>query len=181
MILKGCGAWEPKEALPPCSSGFMRIHLLAVSHRVPLWAQQAYEEYSKRMPRECTLVLCEVAAEKRQKGQKKTGSTLIKNKEGERLIAHIPQHSRVIALDEHGKQQRSQQLATKMAQWMMGGQDVTLLIGGADGLSEQCLSRADETWSLSELTFPHVMVRVMVAEQLYRAYSIMHNHPYHRE
>ncbi len=155
----------------------MKIHLLAVGTKMPAWVSQGFDEYAQRMPAKCSLHLKEIAAEKRAKN---SNIASIKEKEASKLKAAIPAHCRVVALDVNGQSWSTEKLATRLQDWMMGGQDVALLVGGPDGLTHELLMLAQETWSLSKLTFPHPLVRVIVAEQLYRAYSITENHPYHR-
>lgn len=145
---------------------------------MPAWITQGYEEYAKRMPRECALDLVEIAPEKRTKT---TSVPQMKAKEADRLLAAIPQGHFVVALDEKGKHWSTQQLSQQMERWLQQGQDLSLIIGGPDGLDDRVKQRANQTWSLSALTFPHPLVRVVLAEQLYRAWSLLNNHPYHRE
>ena len=155
----------------------MKIHLIAMGDRMPRWVQEGYQEYSKRLPGECSLRLVEIAARHRGKN---ADIARIRQEEGERMLAAIPKGSRVIALDVQGESWSTEVLSTQMAQWMNSGQDMALLVGGPEGLSDACLARAHQRWSLSALTLPHPLVRVLVSEQLYRAWSILRNHPYHR-
>lgn len=155
----------------------MQIHLLAVGTRMPDWVTQGYEEFAKRLPPECRLRLVEIPAGKRGKGADL--NRLIKE-EGERMLAAIPKGARVIALDVQGDAWATAQLAQRLDEWRHDGRDIALLVGGPDGLAPPCLERAAERWSLSKLTFPHPLVRIVIAEQLYRAWSILQNHPYHR-
>lgn len=155
----------------------MNIHLLAVGTKMPSWVNQGYAEYAQRLPNKCKLILKEIAAEKRLKN---SNIPAIKIKESEKLLAAIPSGCRVVALDVLGKNWSTEKLADRLQDWMMGGQDIALLIGGPEGLTKEALAIADEKWSLSALTFPHPLVRVILAEQLYRAYTITENHPYHR-
>lgn len=155
----------------------MKVHLLAVGQRMPAWVEQGYNEYAARLSGNVQLQLKEIAATKRTRN---SVVDQLKQQEGQRLTAAIPDGSRVIALDEHGKNISTKQFADKMQDWLQLNQDVSLLVGGPDGLSADCLSRADERWSLSPLTFPHPLVRIIIAEQVYRAWSIINNHPYHR-
>ena len=155
----------------------MKIHLLAVSDRQPVWVQQGYDEYAKRLSKDCQLILREIPAAKRSK----TGSAeKWREDEGKRLINAMPKGSTVVALDEKGDCLDTVALSEKLGGWLHGGANVSLVIGGPDGLDPRCLSAAQWAWSLSPLTLPHGLVRVMVAEQLYRAWSILNNHPYHR-
>ena len=156
----------------------MRIHLIAVGNRMPDWVEKGYQEYARRLPASCTLKLIEVNPGHRGKGadiQKAIKEESIK------MLAAIPKGVRVIALDEKGKQWRTQQLAEQLEEWMQDGRDVALLVGGPDGLSAECKQMAGQTWSLSQLTLPHPLVRVVLAEQVYRAWSVVQGHPYHRE
>ena len=144
---------------------------------MPDWVNTAYEEYARRMPRECALKLTEIAPAHRGKN---SSVDKIKHEEGKKLLAAIPKGALVIALDEHGKSLSTKQLSTTMDDWLSGGRNIALLVGGADGLSREVLDNANSKWSLSPLTLPHPMVRVIVAEQIYRAWSILNGHPYHR-
>ncbi len=155
----------------------MKLNLLAVGTKMPAWVSEGYQEYAKRLPRECSLHLQEIAPAKRGK----SGSAIqwIKD-ESERLLASIPDNHHVIALDVKGKSWTTEQLASQLENWQADGRDVTLLIGGPDGMSAECLRRADQRWSLSALTLPHPLVRIVMAEQLYRAWTVTQNHPYHR-
>ena len=155
----------------------MRMHLLAVGARRPGWEQAGFEEYARRLPADCALELVEIAATKRRKG---TAASRAVAEEGERMLARIPRRARVVALDERGRPWSTLELSERLQRWREEAADVALLIGGADGLAPACLEAAREVWSLSALTLPHGLVRILVAEQLYRAWSIAGNHPYHR-
>lgn len=155
----------------------MRIHLIAVGTRMPAWVTEAFNEYVKRLPRECTLQLVEIALSKRRKSQTPEQAA---GEEGRQMLAAVPKDCSVIALDVAGKNWSTETLAGRLQDWLGSGRDVALLVGGPDGLSAACLARADLTWSLSALTYPHPLVRVILAEQLYRAWSINAGHPYHR-
>jgi len=155
----------------------MNISLIAVGNRMPSWVITAYEDYAARLPRECTLNLVEVSAGKRAKG---ANLKKITAEEGKKMLAAIPKGCRVIALEIQGKPWSTDQLSTQLENWMQGGQDIALLVGGPEGLAKDCVQRADQSWSLSPLTLPHPMVRVIIAEQLFRAWSVLNNHPYHR-
>jgi len=156
----------------------MRIHLIAVGNRMPAWVEQGYNEYAKRLPSECSLELVEIAAGKRGKS---ADVARITEKEGQQMLAAIPKGAYVLALDVTGRQWDTPQLAERLGDWLQGGRDVALLVGGPEGLAPACLERAEAKWSLSALTFPHPLVRVVLAEQLYRAWTILNNHPYHRQ
>ncbi|MGB1009739.1 MAG: 23S rRNA (pseudouridine(1915)-N(3))-methyltransferase RlmH [Thiolinea sp.] len=155
----------------------MRIHLLAVGTKMPAWVATASNEYASRMPPHCQLLIREIPQEKRSKN---SDLQRIRNMEGEKILAAIPSGARVIALDVQGKSWSTEQLSGQLDNWMQSGQDIALLVGGPEGLSADCLQRADARWSLSALTFPHPLVRIIVTEQLFRAWSILSNHPYHR-
>lgn len=155
----------------------MRIHLVAIGDRMPAWVETGYREYAKRLPRECHLVLHEIPAGRRAKG---ADLKRIVEQEGARQLAAIPAGARVVALDRGGRQRDTEQLAVELKNRLASGQDWALLVGGPEGLAPACLKRADETWSLSLLTLAHPLVRVVLAEQLYRAWSIVNNLPYHR-
>lgn len=155
----------------------MQIHLIAVGDRMPGWVEAGYGEYAKRLPRGCRLVLREIPAGKRTKG---ADLKRLIEQEGTRQLAAIPARSRVIALDRSGRQMDTEQLAAELKKRLAGGQDLALLVGGPEGLAPECLKRADDRWSLSALTLAHPVVRVVLAEQLYRAWSILNNLPYHR-
>ena len=144
---------------------------------MPDWVQAEYGEYAKRLPRECALELKEIALA--QRGKNADIARAIE-KESEAMLAAIPLQERVIALDVLGKPQTTDSLADSLRHWQMQGGNTSLLIGGPDGLSADCLARADHRWSLSGLTLPHPLVRIVLAEQLYRAWSLLNNHPYHR-
>ena len=145
---------------------------------MPEWVDAGFAEYSRRMPAECALELKEIEPGRRSKSRSPERAQA---EEAERLLNAIPADALVIALDERGKSLTSQKLATQMQGWLQEGRNVALLVGGADGLTDSCRQRADWLWSLSTLTLPHGMVRVLLAEQLYRAWTILQGHPYHRE
>lgn len=155
----------------------MRIHLLAVGTRVAPWITAGFEDYARRLPRECTLRLVEVPTAKRSRT---TPLATTLQKEGARLLAAAPADARLLVLDRGGKPWDSLRLCAQLRHWMRDGRDVALLIGGPDGLAPVCLQRAEHCWSLSPLTLPHGLVRIVVAEQLYRAFSLLRGHPYHR-
>ncbi len=144
---------------------------------MPGWVQQGYDEYAKRMPKECELILKEIAPGKR--GKNVDVSRIVRD-EGNRMIAAIPSRSHVVTMDIPGKKWTTQQLSVSLKRWMESGQHISLMIGGPEGLPDSVRNLAQESWSLSPLTFPHPLVRIVVAEQLYRAWSILNNHPYHR-
>ena len=147
----------------------MRILILSVGHKMPAWIQEGFQEYAKRMPAESRLELVEV----------KPGRD--KAEEGRRLIEALPARATLLALDERGKAFSTADLAKMMEGWMREAVQPAFAIGGADGLDDAVKARAARTFSLSALTLPHQLVRVVLAEQLYRASSILAGHPYHRE
>jgi 23S rRNA (pseudouridine1915-N3)-methyltransferase len=155
----------------------MRIHLLAVGRRMPVWVTSGYAEFAQRLPPECRLELKEIEPGVRGKGHDPARAMA---EEGRRLLAALPKAARAIVLDERGQEWSSAQLAQHLQAWQQDGRDVALLVGGADGLAAEVQQRAESAWALSKLTLPHALVRVVVAEQLYRAWSILKNHPYHR-
>jgi len=144
---------------------------------MPDWVQAGYREYATRLPRECALNLIEIPAGKRSPN---ADLTRIVRAEGERLLAAVPSGSRLIALDERGRKWNTVELAGQLTDWLREGRDLSLLVGGPDGLDAACRDCAEQLWSLSRLTLPHPLVRIIVAEQLYRAWSLLHHHPYHR-
>jgi 23S rRNA (pseudouridine1915-N3)-methyltransferase len=155
----------------------MNIYLVSVGNRMPSWVVDGYEEYARRLTGDCHLHLLEVAPGHR--GKKADIKRILKD-EGERMMKAIPKGCQVLALDVGGRAWSTEELSTKLASWMGDGRDLALLVGGPEGLSGDCLGVAEGRWSLSPLTLPHPLVRVVVAEQLYRAWSLLHNHPYHR-
>ena len=156
----------------------MRITVLAVGGKMPAWVDEGVAEYDKRLPRELRLEWRDIPLA--QRGKKNADVEALRDKEGLALLKAIPDGDRVLALDVRGKPWSTEQLADRLRHWQMESINTSLLIGGPDGLSQACLQRADARWSLSALTLPHPLVRVLLAEQLYRAWTITVNHPYHR-
>ncbi len=144
---------------------------------MPDWVNQACQDYIKRMPREMQLEIIEIKPDKRAAGK---NSQTVQQAEAKRILEACAQDYRVV-LDEHGQQMSTQQLAIHMQDWQQLGKNVSLIIGGADGLDPCIIQSANFVWGLSKLTLPHAMVRVLLSEQLYRAWSIIQQHPYHRE
>lgn len=155
----------------------MRLVLVAVGQRLPAWADTAYEDYAKRFPPECRLELKAVKAEPR--GTKAAHALMAA--EAQRIEAAIPKGARRIVLDERGDRLTTVQLAERLQRWLGDGRDAAILVGGPDGLDPALKATADETIRLSDLTLPHAFVRVLLAEALYRAWSVTTGHPYHRE
>ncbi|HUH37822.1 MAG TPA: 23S rRNA (pseudouridine(1915)-N(3))-methyltransferase RlmH [Spongiibacteraceae bacterium] len=156
----------------------MRITVVAVGNRMPGWVDQAVADYRKRLPPELPLLWRDIPLAQRGKNADLKRAI---HAEGEQMLAALDPRERVIALDVQGTAWSTEQLAEALAGWQMDGRNLSLLIGGPDGLAPACLARAERRWSLSPLTLPHPLVRVVLAEQLYRAWSINANHPYHRQ
>lgn len=156
----------------------MRLLVAAVGTRMPDWVAAGWQEFARRLPRDCPLELLEVKAEPRTSG--KTPAAMMAA-EAERLRAAVPARSRLVVLDERGDDISTRALADRLKKWMDEGDDVAFVIGGPDGLDPALKASARERIRLSSLTLPHAMVRPLLAEALYRAWSLLHNHPYHRE
>lgn len=156
----------------------MKLLLVAVGTRMPAWVDTGFEDFARRMPRELPLQLIEVKAEPRTTG--KTVEAMMAA-EAARIEAALPARCRRIILDERGEDISSRALARRLENWQAGGDDVAIIIGGPDGLDPALKATAHETMRLSSLTLPHALVRVMLAEAIYRAWSLLKNHPYHRE
>lgn len=155
----------------------MRARLIAVGERMPGWVAEGFAEYRKRLSHELPLELIELKPGNRGKGRDDARAI---QDEGAAILAALPQDIHVIALDGRGKTWSSEELAEQLARWRMSGRDLAFLIGGPDGHAPEVLARADQRWSLGPLTLPHMLVRLVLAEQLYRATTIMAGHPYHR-
>ncbi|MDH3451657.1 MAG: 23S rRNA (pseudouridine(1915)-N(3))-methyltransferase RlmH [Gammaproteobacteria bacterium] len=153
----------------------MRLHVIAVGKRLPAWAEQACSEYAKRVRGDCSLHVRPVASSRR--GGTDPGARV--REEGQALLRAVPRSALLVALEIDGDGWSTEQLAQRFAAWRGSERDVAFLIGGADGLSAQCRKAARHCWSLSSLTLPHALARVVVVEQLYRAWSLAHGHPYH--
>lgn len=156
----------------------MKLRIIAVGQKMPAWIETGFNEYAKRMPRENSIELIELRPEKRASGKT---SEQIRQAERDRILAVLPRDTTVWALDEHGSQLTTLELAEALREWQGAGRDTAFVIGGADGLHQDVKQRADKLLALSCLTLPHGLVRVMLAEQLYRAWSVTQNHPYHRD
>jgi 23S rRNA (pseudouridine1915-N3)-methyltransferase len=155
----------------------MRIRIIAIGTKMPDWVEAGYAEYAKRMPRDVVVEMVELPLAVRSKN---TDIQKAMEKEGEAMMAVIAKGEQVIVLDVRGKAWSTEQLAENLAAWKMSGDNFCLLIGGPDGLSPAILQMASIKWSLSPLTLPHPLVRILLIEQLYRACSILQNHPYHK-
>jgi 23S rRNA (pseudouridine1915-N3)-methyltransferase len=156
----------------------VKVSIVAVGHRMPAWIEEGFREYARRMPPELRVELTELKPEPRDSGKSVEKARAL---EGERILAALPAGSTLIALDEKGRAVTTQGLSVMLAGWMREGTSPAFAIGGADGLSEAVKERAQKLVSLSALTLPHGLARVLLAEQLYRAWSILARHPYHRE
>ncbi|EKE82806.1 23S rRNA (pseudouridine(1915)-N(3))-methyltransferase RlmH [Idiomarina xiamenensis] len=156
----------------------MRIQIVAVGSKMPNWVNQGVNEYLKRFPPELPVSFSEVTAGKRGKN---ADIARILQQEGEAMLAAVPKGNRIISLDVTGKPWDTHQVATQLSKWQLDGRDVSLLIGGPEGLAPACQQAAEQRWSLSPLTLPHPLVRIVVSECLYRAWSLNNNHPYHRD
>lgn len=155
----------------------MRLTVIAVGTKMPVWVEQGVAEYSRRLPREFNLSWRAIPLASRGAD---AGSDQLRTREAERIRRAIPAGDRVVALDMGGTRQSTEALARELTRWQMSGDNYSLLIGGPDGLCPQLLREADARWSLSDLTLPHPLVRILLTEQLYRAWTITVNHPYHR-
>lgn len=155
----------------------LQIRLISVSGKPPSWVLEGFQEYAKRLSPVCKLELIEIPVEKRN-NQKNMLPFM--EREGEKMLAVVKPNHTVIALDLKGKLWSTEELSVQFESWQLDGKNIDLLIGGPDGLSEACLKRAQIKWSLSPLTLPHLMVRILIAEQLYRAWTILQKHPYHK-
>jgi 23S rRNA (pseudouridine1915-N3)-methyltransferase len=160
------------------SGGSLRLEVIAIGTRAPAWVVDGVHEFRKRMPRELAWDLREIAAARRGKN---VDTPRIRADEADRLRRAIPTSAYTVALDVRGDGMSTPQLAAEVARWQREESAVAILIGGADGMTDDLISQADRRWSLSALTFPHFLVRVLIAEQLYRAHSLNVGHPYHRE
>lgn len=155
----------------------MHIRLLAVGDRQPSWVDEAFGIYTERLPREWKFRTDVISTVRRNKNDKSRQAMVA---EGELILGRLGDSEQAVLLDERGKQLSSKGLAGKLADWQGDGRDLCFIIGGPDGVSDACRQRADFTWSLSQLTLPHGLARVLFAEQLYRAHSLQTGHPYHR-
>lgn len=155
----------------------MKVQLIAVGTKMPAWVQQGYGEYFKRLPKELAPKLVELTAGHRGKNASVKSAVEL---EGKDILNGLAGNDYVVALEVLGKPWSTEKLAANLADWQMGGRNISFIIGGPDGLSQQVLDRADAKWSMSNLTLPHPLVRVVFIEQLYRAWTILNHHPYHK-
>ncbi|WP_434050327.1 23S rRNA (pseudouridine(1915)-N(3))-methyltransferase RlmH [Marinobacter salarius] len=155
----------------------MRLRLVCVGQKMPEWVSQGYNEYARRMPPELSLDLVEIPLAHRGKNP---DIPRLMQREGDAILSALGPRDRVIALEIGGRNWSTEKLAGQLENWQLDGRDVSFLVGGPDGLADICRDRADQLWSLSALTLPHPLVRILLAEQLYRAWSVTRNHPYHR-
>lgn len=155
----------------------MKIRIIAIGQKMPTWVSDGYEEYAKRINDDCQLELVELPMQKRQKNN---NVEQLKDKEAKTIFDALKSSERIVVLDVLGKAISTHQLSDFLKDWQMDGRNVAIVIGGPDGLAGTILEKADHKISLSKLTLPHPLVRVLLAEQLYRAWSINHGHPYHR-
>lgn len=155
----------------------MKLRLLAVGNKMPAWVEQGYQEYARRMPIDCSLELIEISP-----GHRGKNASIEKamQQEADALRKAIRPQDHVVALAVEGKPWSTEQLSLELEGWRMQGGDVALLIGGPDGMTPEIMNLARQRWSLSNLTLPHPLVRVLMAEQLYRAWTILQGHPYHK-
>lgn len=156
----------------------MKLQLIAVGNKMPSWVQTAFFDYCRRFPKDLPLELIEIPLGKRTKNSDIVRFT---EKESEQMLTSVGRGNRIVTLDLAGKAWSTHNLAIQLENWKQDGRDVSLLIGGPEGLSTTCKQVADQSWALSALTLPHPLVRIIVAESLYRAWSLTVNHPYHRE
>lgn len=156
----------------------MQIQVVAVGNKMPIWVTQGFDEYANRLTGDTRLSLTQIAAGKRAKN---ADLKRIVQREEQHILAAIPRGNKIVALEVTGSAWNTQQLAHTLTRWQLDGRNISIVIGGPEGLTPECLAKAEEKWSLSPLTLPHPLVRIVLAESLYRAWSINNNHPYHRE
>jgi len=156
----------------------MHLRLVAVGDKQPAWVDSAFEEYTQRLPRQWQFTVTELATAQRTRGK---DSTAAKEAESARILDTLRAADWVVLLDERGKDLGSRAFSDKLGDWQSGGRDICFIIGGPDGVSSNCRQRADFTLALSPMTLPHGLARVLFAEQLYRAWTLLQGHPYHRD
>ncbi len=155
----------------------MRIRLVSVASRMPRWVEEGYQEYAKRMPAELPVDLVDIPLSTR--GKNADVARLIK-REGEQMLAAVQPGERIVTLEVAGKPWSTEELAEQLENWRLEARNVNLMVGGPEGLAPEVAARSDQRWSLSALTLPHPLVRILLAEQLYRAWTIINRHPYHK-
>jgi 23S rRNA (pseudouridine1915-N3)-methyltransferase len=155
-----------------------RVRIIAVGSRMPQWVREPFDDYINRLSSSLKVSLTEIEPGTRSPGRSPAKAI---ETEGQRILAALRTSEFVVALDEHGKEMATRELASWLASRLQDGSDLAFLIGGPDGFAPEVLQRADFKWSLSRLTFPHALVRILLAEQLYRAHAVLVNHPYHRD
>jgi 23S rRNA (pseudouridine1915-N3)-methyltransferase len=155
----------------------MLIRVAAVGQKMPSWVTQGWQDYAKRFPRGIRLEVREIPLQRRGNN---ADIERLRQQEGQALLASVPKGAKAVALEITGQAWSTEKLAAEFKNWMTGGRDICLLVGGPDGLSAECLSAAEGKWSLGPLTLPHPLVRLVLAEQIYRAWTINNHHPYHR-
>ncbi|MFW5431433.1 MAG: 23S rRNA (pseudouridine(1915)-N(3))-methyltransferase RlmH [Methylophilaceae bacterium] len=155
----------------------MKLKIISVGHKIPTWVETACAEYTKRMPHELPIEIIEIKPDKRAGGK---NSAVVQEAEAQRILKAVNKDYLVVC-DEKGLEKTTAQLASIMKSWQEMGRDISIVIGGADGLDSALIKKANLCWSLSKLTFPHAFVRVLISEQLYRAHTVNQKHPYHRE
>ncbi|NLY56982.1 MAG: 23S rRNA (pseudouridine(1915)-N(3))-methyltransferase RlmH [Gammaproteobacteria bacterium] len=155
----------------------MRIRLISVASRMPRWVEQGYAEYAKRMPADLPLELVEIPLNTRGKN---ADVARLMRREGEQMLAATQPGERIVTLEVEGRPWSTEALAEQLENWRLEARNVNLMVGGPEGLPAEVTARSDQRWSLSPLTLPHPLVRILLAEQLYRAWTILNRHPYHK-
>ena len=155
----------------------MRIRLISVASRMPRWVEQGYQEYAKRLPPELPLELVEIPLTTRGKS---ADVARLMRREGEQMLAAVQPGERIVTLEVNGRAWSTETLAEQLDSWRLDARIVNLMVGGPEGLPDEVTARSDQRWSLSPLTLPHPLVRILLAEQLYRAWTILNRHPYHK-
>ena len=155
----------------------MRIRLFSVASRMPRWVEDGYQEYAKRLPADISLDLVEIPLATRGKN---ADIARLMRREGEQMLAAVQPGDRIVTLEVTGRPWSTEQLANELERWRLEARNVNLMVGGPEGLAEQVAAKSDQRWSLSPLTLPHPLVRILLAEQIYRAWTILNRHPYHK-
>ena len=155
----------------------MRIRLIAVGSKMPRWVEDGWQEYAKRLPNELPLELVEIPLKKKKKNA--DVQRLIRQ-EGDAMLAKVQPGERIVTLEVHGKPWSTEQLAQELERWRLEARNVNLMVGGPEGLAPQVCERSEQRWSLSPLTLPHPLVRILLGEQIYRAWTVLNGHPYHK-